>query len=157
MPIATHVSAAYPYIEELRNLAIESAKEKFITVHEKGTVVVINGPRLVQEQNLNGFDKMGWDIINMTQYPEVHLVREAGMACVNISLVTDYDCGLVADCEPVSHAAVFEVFNSNIGNPRNAFTLIEKILVGEYWGADKVLENLDSKISHKYNFKITII
>ncbi len=141
-PIATHVSAAYPYIEELRRLAIESAKENSITVHEKGTIVVINGPRFSSKAESEWFTKMGWDIINMTQYPEAHLVREAGMACVNISLVTDYDCGLVADCEPVSHTAVFEVFNNNIDKLRKMlFTLIEKIPVNEYWGADKVLEN----------------
>jgi 5'-methylthioadenosine phosphorylase len=77
----------------------------------------------------------------MTQYPEVHLVKEAGMAVVNISLVTDYDCGLVSDTEPVSHNAVMEVFAQNITNLRKVlFTLIEEIPKGESFAADKVLE-----------------
>ncbi len=141
-PVVTHVSPAYPYTEELRQLAIKACVDNEIKVHSKGTVVVINGPRFSSRAESEWFTKMGWDIINMTQYPEAHLVKEAGMACVNISLVTDYDSGLVADCEPVSHNAVMAVFNENIDKLRKMlFTLIENIPVGEYWGADKVLEN----------------
>jgi 5'-methylthioadenosine phosphorylase len=85
---------------------------------------------------------MGWEVINMTQYPEAHLVREAGMACVNISLITDYDSGVVSGTEPVSHSAVMDVFAKNIDNLRKLlFTLIEKIPAGEFYGADKVLEH----------------
>ena len=36
------------------------------------------------------------------------------MCPLNISLITDYDAGLVSDTEPVSHAAVMEVFKNNI-------------------------------------------
>ena len=141
-PIVTHVSPAYPYTEELRQLAIKAGKANNIEIHEKGTVVVINGPRFSSRAESEWFTKMNWDIINMTQYPEAHLVREAGMACVNISLVTDYDSGVVADCEPVSHAAVMGVFNENIGKLRKMlFSLIELIPAGEFWGADRVLEN----------------
>ncbi len=50
----------------------------------------------------------------MTQYPESYLVKEMDMCPLNISLITDYDAGLVSDTEPVSHAAVMEVFKNNI-------------------------------------------
>ena len=51
----------------------------------------------------------------MTQYPEVILARELEMAALNISLITDYDVGLEddPDVDPVSHAAVVEVFQAN--------------------------------------------
>jgi 5'-methylthioadenosine phosphorylase len=52
----------------------------------------------------------------MTQYPEAYLVKEMDMCPLNISLITDYDAGLVGHCDPVSHAAVMEVFKSNINN-----------------------------------------
>lgn len=140
-PIPTHVSPANPYTEELRQFAVEAAKENGVSVHDKGTVVVINGPRFSSKAESIWFTKMGWEVINMTQYPEAHLVREAGMACVNISLITDYDSGVVANCEPVSHAAVMEVFQNNLDNLRKTlFSLIKKIPAGEYYGADKVLE-----------------
>ena len=73
---------------------------------------------------------MGWEIINMTQYPEAYLVKEAGMDVVNISLITDYDSGVHTGTEPVSHEAVLEVFNQNLDNLRKLlFTLIELIPV----------------------------
>jgi 5'-methylthioadenosine phosphorylase len=141
-PIATHVSPANPYTEELRQLAIAAAHENDIPVHETGTVVVIQGPRFSSKAESQWFTKMGWEVINMTQYPEAHLVREAGMACVNISLITDYDSGVVSGTEPVSHSAVMAVFAANIQNLRKLlFTLIEKIPAGEFYGADKVLEH----------------
>ena len=51
----------------------------------------------------------------MTQYPEAYLALEQAMAVVNISLITDYDCGLVADGDvaPVTQEEVFTVFKKN--------------------------------------------
>jgi 5'-methylthioadenosine phosphorylase len=49
----------------------------------------------------------------MTQYPEVHLARELELCVVNISLITDYDSGLIGDVEPVSHSEVIRVFTEN--------------------------------------------
>ncbi len=43
-PIVTHPSPAETYCPELRHLAIKTGKDLGITVHETGTVVVINGP-----------------------------------------------------------------------------------------------------------------
>lgn len=141
-PIATHVSPAEPYNPELRQLALLAAKENNIKVHDGGTIVVINGPRFSSKAESEWFHKMGWQIINMTQYPEAHLVREAGMACVNISLITDYDSGVHTGTAPVSHSEVIKVFGQNIENLRKLlFSLIEKIPADEFFGADKVLEH----------------
>ncbi len=114
-PIATHVSAAEPYCPALRKLAIQASKDCGITVHETGTVVTIQGPRFSSKAESRWFTSMGWEVINMTQYPEVHLCRELNMGVVNIALITDYDSGLVGDVEPVSHAEVVKVFAENLG------------------------------------------
>lgn len=113
-PISTHVSAADPYCEKLRELAIQAAKDCKIKIHEKGTVVVIQGPRFSTKSESKWFTSMGWEVINMTQYPEAHLCRELNMGVVNISLITDYDSGLVGSVEPVSHAEVMKVFSGNL-------------------------------------------
>jgi 5'-methylthioadenosine phosphorylase len=55
---------------------------------------------------------MGWDVINMTAYPEGHLARELELCYANISMVTDHDVG-VDGAEPVSHDLVIRVFNEN--------------------------------------------
>lgn len=115
-PLVTHVSGADIYCQTLRKLAIDSAKKLDLPHHETGTVVVINGPRFTSKAESKFFTAQGWQVINMTQYPENYLVREMDMCPLNISLITDYDAGLVSDTEPVSHAHVIEIFKSNIDN-----------------------------------------
>ena len=112
----------------MRKLAIDTAKELGITVHETGTVVVINGPRFSTKSESKFFTNQGWEVINMTAFPEAYLVKEMDMCPLNISLITDYDAGLVGDVPPVSHHEVIEVFNSNVENLKKLlFTMIEKI------------------------------
>jgi 5'-methylthioadenosine phosphorylase len=117
-PIVTHVSPAELYDPVLRKLAVETIRDHGITAHDGGTVVVIQGPRFSTRAESTWFTQMGWSIINMTQYPEAYLCRELGMAVVNISLVTDYDCGLVADTTAVTAHDVLEVFQKNSENIR---------------------------------------
>ena len=120
-PETTHVTFAEPYDAEMREVAIAAARTLGIEVHERGTLVVIQGPRFSTKAESKWFSSMGWEVINMTQYPEVILARELEMAALNISLITDYDVGLEddPDVEPVSHAAVVEVFQANNEKLRN--------------------------------------
>ena len=114
-PITTHVSFAYPYCPEMRSLAIASIRERRIAVHEKGTVVTIAGPRFSTVAESRWYASAGWEVINMTQYPEAYLARELEICYANIALITDYDVGLEgqAGAEPVTHEAVIEVFDAN--------------------------------------------
>ncbi|HEX6971669.1 MAG TPA: S-methyl-5'-thioadenosine phosphorylase [Limnochordia bacterium] len=115
-PVTTHVSAADPYCPTLRRLAIEAARAEGIRVHERGTVVVIQGPRFSTRAESREFASHGWEVINMTQYPEGYLARELEMCYVNIALITDYDVGLADDpsVAPVSHDEVLRVFQANL-------------------------------------------
>ncbi|NLK07731.1 MAG: S-methyl-5'-thioadenosine phosphorylase [Firmicutes bacterium] len=114
-PITTHISAAHPYCSELRQIAIIEGQKQGIAIHPKGTVVVIQGPRFSTQAESREFQNHGWDVINMTQYPEGMLARELGLCYVNIALVTDYDAGLVdaPGVEAVTHAEVLKVFQAN--------------------------------------------
>jgi 5'-methylthioadenosine phosphorylase len=112
-PIVSHVSSAEVYDPELRRIAIEVIREHGITVHERGTVVVIQGPRFSTKAESKWFSDAGWEVINMTQYPEAYLCRELGMAVVNISLITDYDAGVLLGTEAVTAHDVLQVFNTN--------------------------------------------
>lgn len=114
-PITKHVSPAHPYCPELRKIAVETGKSLGITTHEKGTVVVIQGPRFSTVSESRWFSKMGWEVINMTQYPECYLAREMGICYTNIALITDFDAGLEGndDIPPVTLEEVYKVFNEN--------------------------------------------
>jgi 5'-methylthioadenosine phosphorylase len=124
-PVSTHVSAAEPYCPEMREMAIKAGAACGIKTHKAGTVVVIEGPRFSSKSESKWFTSMGWEVINMTQYPEVHLVKELEMCPVNISLITDYDSGLVGDVEPVSHSEVVKVFTNNLAKLQ---TMLVKLL-----------------------------
>jgi 5'-methylthioadenosine phosphorylase len=129
-PETTHVSFAEPYDDEMRQTAITAASELGIPVHERGTIVVIQGPRFSTKAESRWFSSMGWEVINMTQYPEVILARELEMAALNISLITDYDVGLSDDPDvpEVSHQAVIEVFAANNAKLRELlFAMVPKL------------------------------
>ena len=114
-PETTHISFADPYCPELRALAVEKAKQLGITVHDGGTMVVIQGPRFSTRAESRWFQQAGWEVINMTGHPEALLARELELCYVNVSLITDYDVGLegMPGISPVSHAAVVRVFEEN--------------------------------------------
>lgn len=112
-PIVTHVSPAETYNPVLRALAVQTIRDHGIECHDGGTVVVIQGPRFSTKSESKWFTDAGWEVINMTQYPEAYLCRELGMSVVNIALITDYDCGVVADAEAVTAHSVLEVFQKN--------------------------------------------
>ena len=138
-PMTTHVSAADPFCPKMRELAIQAAKDSGIPVHETGTVVIIQGPRFSTRSESRWFRDQGWEVINMTQYPEVHLVKEMEMSTVNISLITDYDTG-VEGVAPVSHEEVIQVFTANNEKLRKMlFRLIELIPADQPAGFENVL------------------
>ena len=84
-PIVTHLSSAEIYDPVLRELAIDTIRDHGIHVHETGTIVIIQGPRFSTKAESKWFSDAGWEVINMTQYPEAWLCRELGMAVVNIA------------------------------------------------------------------------
>ena len=97
-PDVAHASMADPYCPDLRAAAAVACRGAGFTVHDRGTVTVVPGPRFSTRAESRLFRVEGGDVINMTQYPEVALAREVGLCYVNLSLVTDYDAGL--DDEP---------------------------------------------------------
>lgn len=129
-PVATHVSAADPYCPDMRRIAHETATRLGIPVRNGGTVVVVQGPRFSTRAESKWFASAGWDVINMTQYPEAYLARELEICYLNMSLITDYDVGLEGQpgVKPVSHAEVLNVFNENNERLRTLlFQLIPKL------------------------------
>ena len=130
-PTTTHVSAADPYCPILRRHAVDVCRQREISVHDRGTVVVVQGPRFSTRAESRWYTGQGWEVINMTQYPECYLALELEICYVNLSLITDYDAGLVAedpDAKPVTNADVMEVFKANIGALRGVlFQMIETL------------------------------
>lgn len=139
-PETTHVSLADPYCPELRHLAVARAREVGIDVHDRGTVVVIEGPRFATRAESHWYTKMGWDVINMTQYPEAALARELALCYCNISLITDYDVGMEG-VPPVSVPDVIKVFHENNARLRDLlFQIVPTIPDARGCGCANALE-----------------
>jgi 5'-methylthioadenosine phosphorylase len=117
-PIVSHLSSADIYDPELRRVAADVIREHGIPFHERGTIVIIEGPRFSTRAESKWFSDAGWEVISMTQYPEAYLCRELGMAVVNIALITDYDAGVIEGTDAVDAQSVLEVFEQNAANIR---------------------------------------
>jgi 5'-methylthioadenosine phosphorylase len=125
-----HVSVADPYDERLRDELVMAARELGITVHDGGTVVVVQGPRFSTRAESAWYREQGWSVVNMTQYPEAALAREAGIPYAGVALITDYDTGLEGEpgVEAVTQEQVFAFFEDNVHRVRDVlFAVIPRL------------------------------
>lgn len=107
-----HVSFADPYCPGLRAVAVKSA-DSAVHVQPHGTMAVIQGPRFSTRAESRWYAAQGWELVNMTGYPEAVLARELEMCYAALALVTDLDAGLT-EGEGVRAADVFAEFERNI-------------------------------------------
>lgn len=129
-PLSVHVSWADPYCSQLRPVVGQGARTANMRVHDRGTVVVIQGPRFSTRAESEWYQAFGWEVINMTQYPEAYLARELEMCYANLSLITDYDVGIQGreDIAPVTMQQALQVFRENLDRLREAlFAMIEAV------------------------------
>jgi 5'-methylthioadenosine phosphorylase len=127
-PVATHINCSQPYCPSLRELSFKIIDKLDIPYHKTGTVVTINGPRFASGAESKDYTARGWHVINMTQYPEAVLARELEMCYLNISLITDYDCGLEQQVAKTEIKEIIAVFNKNLENVKKfLFALIKEM------------------------------
>jgi 5'-methylthioadenosine phosphorylase len=110
-----HTPMADPFDQSLRLKIIEAASDLPVTIHQKGTVITIEGPRFSTRAESHMFRAWGADVINMSTAPEAILANEAGIPYAAIAMSTDYDCWKSGE-EAVSWEAVLEVFSQNVHN-----------------------------------------
>jgi 5'-methylthioadenosine phosphorylase len=127
-PVTTHISFADPYCPTMREVMIEKGRKLDLGLHDKGTVVVIQGPRFSTRAESHQYALQGWEVINMTQSPEAVLARELEVCYGNISLVTDYDVGVAGEVSEVSNDDVVRVFQENLSRLRELlFRVLEAL------------------------------
>lgn len=126
-PLLVHVSFADPYCPTMRPVVAQTLRSMGIETHDRGTVVVVQGPRFSTRSESKWYQSQGWEVINMTQYPEAFLARELEMCYVNISLVTDYDVGMEG-IPPVTVTEVFEIFRKNNERVKDAIGKIVEVI-----------------------------
>ncbi len=110
-----HTPMADPFNSRLRNLLIENAKKLDLPVHEKGTIITIEGPRFSTRAESHMFRLWGADLINMSTAPEAILSNELGIPYAVVAMSTDYDSWKTGEA-PVTWQDVLDVFRRNVHN-----------------------------------------
>ncbi len=112
---ARHTPMADPFDERLRSLLITTARSKGLTVHDRGTILTIEGNRFSTRAESNMFRLWGADLVNMTIAPEVILANELGLHYAAMAVVTDFDCWKT-DEPPLKVEDLVRVFRENVTN-----------------------------------------
>lgn len=102
-----------PFADDIRDNIIEASVVKGFTVHTKGTVLAVDGPRQSTRAESNLFRHWGADVVNTTTAPEAILAHELGISYAAISLCTYYDTWRT-DIDPATSEEKQEVIDSNI-------------------------------------------
>ncbi len=87
-----HVSMAHPVAPRLRMHLAHAAEAEGIAIARSGTYVCIEGPQFSTLAESLTYQKLGYDVIGMTNMPEAKLAREAEISYASVAMVTDYDC-----------------------------------------------------------------
>lgn len=126
----------YPaYSERTRRILLESAKELGHDVHNKATIVTIEGPRFSSRSESTMFRLWGGDLINMTTCPEIVLAKEAGLLYGSIAIATDYDCWRMG-CEGVNVQDVLKTFSENVVKVKQILVKSVANIAKEDWTED---------------------
>ena len=115
----THVDFTYPYSEELRKLALASAKEAGVAVVDGGTYAAVQGPRLETKAEIDRLERDGATMVGMTGMPEAALARELGLAYAHLCVVVNPAAGRGASARTVSIEDIGRVIDESMGRIRS--------------------------------------
>jgi 5'-methylthioadenosine phosphorylase len=114
---AVHVAFADPYCPTGRTVAVHRARGAGWSVSDRGTMVVVAGPRFSTRAESQWYARQGWSVVGMTGHPEAVLARELALCYCALALVTDLDAG-VEGGPAVTHAEVLQVFRAHTARLR---------------------------------------
>ena len=113
--VVAHISMANPFCKKLSQI-LSKEIEKLLTKEKKlhlgGTYLAMEGPAFSTRAESNLYRNWGCSIIGMTNHTEARLAKEAEIAYISLSMVTDYDCWK-QNCENVSVEMVIENLQEN--------------------------------------------
>ncbi|MBA7540687.1 S-methyl-5'-thioadenosine phosphorylase [subsurface metagenome] len=122
-----HSAFHKPFSDDIRNCIIETSVMKGFTVHTKGTVLAVDGPRQSTRAESNLFRHWGADVVNTTTAPEAILAHELGIPYGVISLCTYYDTWRT-DIDPATREEKQKVIDNNSDKIREiVLTVISKL------------------------------
>ncbi|MBM4355883.1 MAG: S-methyl-5'-thioadenosine phosphorylase, partial [Deltaproteobacteria bacterium] len=125
--VVAHVALADPYCADLSALVTKAACQAGATVHQGGTLVVMEGPQFSTRAESFLYRSFNASLIGMTAMPEAKLAREASLVYATLALATDYDCWHETH-ESVTVEGVFQVMKGNNVKARNTLLALIPML-----------------------------
>lgn len=122
--VVGHVSLAKPIWQEAAEVVAGLAGNMNFNIHLDRTALCIEGPCFSTKAESDSYRTLGCDIIGMTSFPEYALAREAGIAYLPCSFVTDYDCWN----DKIEHVTLDQVIKVMRENNAKAFQLLKALL-----------------------------
>jgi 5'-methylthioadenosine phosphorylase len=113
--VVGHVPFAEPFCAGMRQTVSGILKKGDHPLHERGTLVTMEGPLFSTRAESHLYRGWGADLIGMTAIPEAKLAREAEICLAIVAMVTDYDCWREAG-ESVTIEMVLKVMRGNTGS-----------------------------------------
>lgn len=93
-PEVVHIDFTDPFCPELRRAALDAAGDEGLTVHDGGTYVCANGPRLESRAEIRYLASTGADVVGMTAMPEAALARELEICFSAIGVSANWAAGI---------------------------------------------------------------
>ncbi|HUC53273.1 MAG TPA: S-methyl-5'-thioadenosine phosphorylase [Candidatus Cybelea sp.] len=90
--IVAHLAFAHPTCGPLSGVLADGCVHEAVMVHRRGTYVCIEGPQFSTLAEAAVHQRLGFDVIGMTNVTEARLAREAEICYGTIAMITDYDC-----------------------------------------------------------------
>jgi 5'-methylthioadenosine phosphorylase len=119
-----HVGFGDPFDTRLAKIvnqcghALVGEGDQAITLHDKGTLICMEGPQFSTRAESHMYRSWGGSVINMSALPEAKLAREAEIAYQMICMATDYDCWRGEAGEDVNVEMVMGHMKANAENAR---------------------------------------
>jgi 5'-methylthioadenosine phosphorylase len=113
--VVGHVPFAEPFCGGMRSSIAGILKKGDHPLHERGTLVTMEGPLFSTRAESHLYRGWGADLIGMTAIPEAKLAREAEICLAIVAMVTDYDCWREAT-ESVTVEMILKVMRENTGS-----------------------------------------
>ena len=93
-----HTPMAEPYSHVLRDILIKAGNDlmngKNVTIHDHGVYYATKGPSFETKTEIKRLKILGYDVVGMTQAPEVICANEAGLQYAGIATTDNAAAGL---------------------------------------------------------------
>lgn len=107
-----HSAFNKPFSDDIRDCFIQAAITNGVTIHTKGTVVAVDGPRQSTRAESNLYRSWKADVVNTTTVPEAILAHELNMQYASVSLCNYYETWRT-DIAPATRAEKTDIITLN--------------------------------------------